>query len=261
MRPSENPSSPFKLALAASIAMHLAAFIYASQVTVAEIEDPRSEHFEVFLAMERSEPRAELAKSAAPVSQPPLQTQPQSDPVPQPDPEPSPEPKPLPKPEPKPIPEPEPEPKPVPKPTPAPDPVPAPPVEANPVPEARLDESPQRMAKASDDAPLDEKSGGPAPDSEPGIHEIDQLPRELSVLEPRYPVAEKRRGVEDLVQVRLLINEKGRVEEVEYLAGAPSFRRAIEAVVYRWRFEPATVDGQPVKVWGTKTVQFALHRN
>lgn len=92
-------------------------------------------------------------------------------------------------------------------------------------------------------------------------NQVDQPPRELAGNPvPRYPPAARRRGLEGVVVVRLLINTDGRVESVEYLEhqGDRDFRDAVDRVVSGWRFTPAMHQGQPVKVWGIKTFRFEL---
>jgi len=60
--------------------------------------------------------------------------------------------------------------------------------------------------------------------------------------------------------VRLLIDERGRVEDVQVLRveGHPSFREAVLDVVHKWTFRPARHRGRPVKVWGIKRIRFEL---
>lgn len=77
---------------------------------------------------------------------------------------------------------------------------------------------------------------------------------------PRYPESERQQGIEGTVTVRLLIDESGRVEDVEVLDGAPAFRAAVLEVAPIWRFTPAREQGRPVKVWGIKRVRFYIER-
>jgi len=89
---------------------------------------------------------------------------------------------------------------------------------------------------------------------------VDEPPRELANISPQYPQAALKRGIEGQVVVRLLIDERGRVEDVQVLRveGHPSFRKAVLDVVHKWTFRPARHRGRPVKVWGIKRIRFEL---
>ncbi len=113
-------------------------------------------------------------------------------------------------------------------------------------------------ASAAADASAAAEHTAPAPRS---AGEVDQPPRERpGNPQPRYPVAAIRREVEGSVRARLLIDEAGRVREVEVLdvRGHARFREAVLAVVRQWRFEPAVDDGRPVPVYAIKQFRFEL---
>jgi protein TonB len=91
---------------------------------------------------------------------------------------------------------------------------------------------------------------------------VDQPPREpAGNAKPRYPGRERELGVEGTVVLRILIDERGRVADVEVVSGPETFRRAVLDVVRTWRFEPARHQGRVVKVWGVKEVVFTHPRN
>lgn len=89
---------------------------------------------------------------------------------------------------------------------------------------------------------------------------VDQPPRELTDLQPSYPRLAERLRRTGSVQIRVLIDETGRVDDVQVLSvdGHASFEDAVLDVVRRWRFDPARDRGRPVPVWATKTVRFEL---
>lgn len=125
-------------------------------------------------------------------------------------------------------------------------------------------ESPPIEQPAPTQAPVAKPAPSPATQSsatqsdEP--RQLTQLPREISATPPQYPRSLQRRGVEGTVDMLLLIDRTGRVESVQYLSGNPAFHRAIDDVVYTWRFEPSTINGVPVRVRARKTMTFGLHR-
>ncbi|MEM9382976.1 MAG: energy transducer TonB [Planctomycetota bacterium] len=88
---------------------------------------------------------------------------------------------------------------------------------------------------------------------------IDTPPRPLAGnASPRYPSRERRMGVEDVVRARLLIDESGRVVEVEIVEGGGAFVEAVRRAVERWRFTPPEHEGRSVRAWGLKSFSFEL---
>jgi len=82
--------------------------------------------------------------------------------------------------------------------------------------------------------------------------QVDQDARPSGALaEPAYPRRADEDGIEALVEVRLLVDERGRVEQVEVLGAPPGygFEAALKKAAARWRFEPAHLGGVPVPQW------------
>ncbi len=75
---------------------------------------------------------------------------------------------------------------------------------------------------------------------------------------PRYPRAALRNVVEATVKVRLAVNARGRVWDVEILSGPPEFALAVRNAATRWRFEPATLGGEPISWSVFKLIRFAV---
>lgn len=63
---------------------------------------------------------------------------------------------------------------------------------------------------------------------------------------PEYPEAERRKGIESIVILRLVVTETGEVEEVTVVRGEEPFVSVAIAAVKTWHYEPATVAGHPV---------------
>ena len=89
---------------------------------------------------------------------------------------------------------------------------------------------------------------------------IDHPPKELTSRQPAYPATALRRGLEGSVTLRVLIDERGRVEKAEVIRvlGHPSFRGAVLRVVRKWRFSAPRHRGRPVRAWAIKTMHFRL---
>lgn len=82
--------------------------------------------------------------------------------------------------------------------------------------------------------------------------QVDQDAKPSGTLaEPAYPRRADEDGIEALVEVRVLVDERGRVEQVEVLGAPPGygFEASIRKVVSRWRFEPARLGGVQVPQW------------
>lgn len=112
---------------------------------------------------------------------------------------------------------------------------------------------------------------GPGPGGPPGGDPVDSLPLKFSVgmtrpeilhqVQPRYSELARRAGVQGAVIVEAVIDEQGQVTNVRVLRGLPMGldRAAVEAI-QQWRFKPATMNGRPVKIYYTLTVNFTIQR-
>jgi periplasmic protein TonB len=115
---------------------------------------------------------------------------------------------------------------------------------------------------------------GPGPGG-PGISPSgdgnDDQPRVITVgmtkptivhqVQPRYTELARRAGIQGTVIVEAVIDQKGYVTNARVLRGLPMGldRAAVEAI-QQWRFKPATLANQPVKVYFTLTVNFTIQR-
>ncbi len=82
----------------------------------------------------------------------------------------------------------------------------------------------------------------------------------LTRVEPVYPEAARRIHLAGTVILQTVIDENGRVTNVEVIKGLGfGLQQAAIDAVSRWRFEPATMNGRPVKVFFNLTVQFSLN--
>ncbi len=77
-------------------------------------------------------------------------------------------------------------------------------------------------------------------------------------ISPTYPSIAKAARVTGVVTVYLIVNEKGEVETVQKLEGPPQLQQAAADAARRWRFNPTVIDGQPVRVTGYLSFNFAL---
>lgn len=85
-------------------------------------------------------------------------------------------------------------------------------------------------------------------------------PGYAKALQPVYPPGMIRAETEGFATVRVLIGTDGRVKQVEVVkASDPAFLDATrKQALTKWRFLPATRDGEAVESWREMTVRFQL---
>ncbi len=84
-------------------------------------------------------------------------------------------------------------------------------------------------------------------------------PRAIFKPDPVYPEAARRVRIQGPVILELLLDESGAVAEVTVILGRPlGLTEAAVDAARRWRFEPSTLGGRPVKVIYRLTVHFTL---
>ena len=97
----------------------------------------------------------------------------------------------------------------------------------------------------------------------PDVFFADDLDVPISMMAripPVYPLRARQRRIEGWVKVKLLVNERGEVDQVDILEAEPTgiFESNVKSCVKKWKFSKAMVAGIPVKVWMVTTVRFQL---
>jgi TonB family protein len=84
-------------------------------------------------------------------------------------------------------------------------------------------------------------------------------PEKISGSPPVYTIEARKARITGVVILEAIIDEQGNVTDVKVLQGLPMGldQAALEAVK-NWKFKPATLDGQPVKVYYTLTVNYTM---
>jgi protein TonB len=92
-------------------------------------------------------------------------------------------------------------------------------------------------------------------------YELDQAPRAVVKMPPQYPFKAREKGIEGVVQVKILVKEDGTVGEVLIMDARPpdTFEDAVLMSVPRWRFEPGVVGGKKVTSWVVTALHFKLN--
>lgn len=77
---------------------------------------------------------------------------------------------------------------------------------------------------------------------------------------PVYPELAKRARVEFAVQLEVNVDEEGNVISVKVLKGHPLLDQAAVDAVKQWKYSPTLLNGEPVPVVATVTVEFKLSK-
>ena len=83
-------------------------------------------------------------------------------------------------------------------------------------------------------------------------------PAKIHDVPPVYPPAAREAGVQGLVVLEATIDPTGEVDNIEVLRSVPELEEAAVVAVEQWRYEPTLVDGAPVSVLMTVTINFLL---
>ncbi len=75
-------------------------------------------------------------------------------------------------------------------------------------------------------------------------------------VDPEYPAAARPDNLQAVIMVDVVVGRDGSVVDVHALNGPDVLGRAAEDALRWWRFEPYTVEGQPVVVETTVAVEF-----
>jgi len=77
---------------------------------------------------------------------------------------------------------------------------------------------------------------------------------------PQYPADARGSGVEGVVGVEIIVGPDGTVTDARVVRSIPLLDSAAIEAVKKWRYEPTLINGQPVPVRMTTTINFSLQR-
>jgi protein TonB len=100
------------------------------------------------------------------------------------------------------------------------------------------------------------------PDSQ-GVYSIGgpvPPPAKVDNVNPAYPYEAQVAGINGVVIMEIVVNEAGQVADARMLRGLPILEQAAFDAVRQWRFKPTVIDGRPVPVRMTVTVNFSLKK-
>ncbi len=85
-------------------------------------------------------------------------------------------------------------------------------------------------------------------------------PKRIGGLPPEYPAIARNAGVQGMVILEAVIDEHGEVGRIKVLRSVPLLDHAAITAVQQWRYTPTLLNGVPVSVLMTITVNFTLQR-
>jgi protein TonB len=105
---------------------------------------------------------------------------------------------------------------------------------------------------------------GGLPDAPPPVQAVRvggqiKEPRKLKNVDPQYPEIAKQARVQGIVILECTISPQGKVTNVTVLRGIPLLNDAAQDAVRQWVYTPTLLNGVPVPVIMTVTVNFRLN--
>ena len=97
-----------------------------------------------------------------------------------------------------------------------------------------------------------------------GVNAIDQQPRPMVRVDPRYPSQAASNGIEGYVTLSFSVSASGAVEDVTVLESQPrnTFDNAAKQALRKWRYQPKMVDGAAVGMDGLQVrLDFTLAKD
>jgi protein TonB len=83
-------------------------------------------------------------------------------------------------------------------------------------------------------------------------------PRKIKDVKPVYPADAQAAGVSGVVIMELIVGKDGTVTNAKVLRSVPMLDLAALDAVRQWEFTPTLLNGAPVDVMMTVTVNFSL---
>jgi protein TonB len=79
-------------------------------------------------------------------------------------------------------------------------------------------------------------------------------------VQPVYPPLAKQARIQGVVILEAIIGKDGAVSEVKVISGHPLLQQAAIDAVSQWKYKPTLLNGEPVEVVTTVTVNFAFQQ-
>ncbi len=80
----------------------------------------------------------------------------------------------------------------------------------------------------------------------------------LKKVTPQYPQIARTAHIQGAVQLSAVIGKDGSIQNLQVISGHPMLAQAALSAVKQWKYKPYVLNGQPVEVQTTITVNFTL---
>ena len=99
-------------------------------------------------------------------------------------------------------------------------------------------------------APTQPAASAPAPAPKPDVSSGGRLqePQLIDRTLPDFPALARQRGIFGAVRMEALVDEYGAVKNVTIVSGDPILAAAAKTAVLKWKYKPATLNGQPIAI-------------
>lgn len=94
-----------------------------------------------------------------------------------------------------------------------------------------------------------------------GVHNIIIAPKPIkeTMVEPKYPIYEKKKRVVGKVTIKFIVDEKGIPKEFSFTRKlTKGLNKAALDAIKQWRFKPALKDNEPISEYFSVTFNFDL---
>jgi protein TonB len=85
-----------------------------------------------------------------------------------------------------------------------------------------------------------------------------KAPRQTNSIDPEYPPLARETQIRGTVVIEAVIDEHGNVVKARVVSGHPLLTGAALKAVQQWKYEPTSLNGQPVSVVMQVQVHFNL---
>jgi protein TonB len=82
----------------------------------------------------------------------------------------------------------------------------------------------------------------------------------MNKVQPMYPPLARQTRISGTVRLHAIIGKNGSVEQLEVMSGHPLLVQAALDAVRQWKYQPTTLNGEPVEVDTTIDVIFSLNQ-
>lgn len=91
---------------------------------------------------------------------------------------------------------------------------------------------------------------------------LDRAPTPLSQTQPSYPFSARTKGLEGYVNVEIVVNKNGKVEQAKAVNAEPTdvFNKAALRAVKNWTFRPGRKNNKPVRSRVKVKIRFRLQK-